>query len=65
MVPVDQPVYKETKFSWIFLDEVMKTFPASTITLETAYANVGRRIHNDNLHFTLSHKRPRGLQKLS
>ena len=65
MMPVDQPVYVERKFSWIFLDEVMKTFPASTIALETAHANKGRGIHSDNLHFTLSHKSPRGLQNIS
>ena len=47
MMPVDQPVYVERKFSWIFLDEVMKTFPASTIALETAHANKGRGIHSD------------------
>lgn len=55
MTPVDQLAHEERKFGWIFLDEALKTFPASKIILETTHANEDRRIHNDNLYFTHFH----------
>lgn len=54
-MPVDQLADEDRKFGWIFLGEIMKIFPASKITQEKTHANEGRRIHNDNLHFTHFH----------
>jgi hypothetical protein len=41
MTQIDQPDPEERKFGQISLDEVMKTFPASKITLKTTHANAG------------------------